>query len=111
MLALLMDVDVEYKMNVMMTKDDVNKLYDTILSIPGMNEIVKIDLKISRKNVLMLTQVIERGLGRKADNEGTVLGALPDENLRELKAISDDCLQKAGLSELNEKLSIFSVVK
>ncbi len=44
----------------MLTTNDVAKVYDnyikvygTILSIPGMNETVKIDLKISRKNVLL----------------------------------------------------------
>jgi hypothetical protein len=30
----------------MLTTDEVAKVYDTILSIPGMNEKVKIDLKI-----------------------------------------------------------------
>jgi hypothetical protein len=43
----------------MLSTDDVAKVYDTILSIPGMNEIVKIDLKITRKNVLLLNRVME----------------------------------------------------
>ncbi len=34
----------------MIAKNDVAKLYDTILSIPGMNDEVKISLKISRKH-------------------------------------------------------------
>ena len=48
-----------------MTTNDVARVYDTIMSIPGMNETVKIDMRISRKNVLLLNSVIERGLNDK----------------------------------------------
>lgn len=89
----------------MFTTNDVAKVYDTILSIPGMNEVVKIDLKISRKNVLLLNQVIERGLSAKDDDKSSaLLGNVPEESLLELKNLSDECLQKAGLIELSEKL-------
>lgn len=90
----------------MLSTNDVVKVYDTILSIPGMNETVKIDLKISRKNVLLLSSVIERGLSIKEDDKSSkLLNSVPKENLNELKALAADCLQKAGLVELNEKLS------
>ncbi len=46
----------------MFSTTDIAKIYDTVLSIPGMNETVKIDLRIPRKNVLLLLKVIERGL-------------------------------------------------
>lgn len=89
----------------MFTTNDVAKVYDTILSIPGMNEVVKIDLKISRKNVLLLNQVIERGLSAKDDDKSSaLLGNIPEESLLELKNLSEECLQKAGLIELSEKL-------
>jgi len=45
----------------MLTTNDVAKVYDTILSPPGMNETVKIDLRISRRSVLLLNSVITRG--------------------------------------------------
>lgn len=93
----------------MFTTNDVAKVYDTILSIPGMNEVVKIDLKISRKNVLLLNQVIERGLSAKEDDKSSVLlGNVPEESLVELKNLSEECLQKAGLIELSEKLKALS---
>lgn len=93
----------------MFTTNDVAKVYDTILSIPGMNEVVKIDLKISRKNVLLLNQVIERGLSAKDDDKSSVLlGNVPEESLLELKNLSEECLQKAGLIELSEKLKALS---
>ena len=76
----------DLKRVMMLTTNDVAKVYDTILSIPGMNDTVKIDLRISRKNLLLLNHVIERGLVVKDDekNEG-LLSNIPDENLEELK--------------------------
>ncbi len=90
----------------MLTTTDVAKVYDTILSIPGMNDTVKIDLKISRRNVLLLNSVIERGLTVKdvEDKSSSLLDIVPKETLHELSALSEDCLKKAGLSELSEKL-------
>ncbi|TRX32551.1 hypothetical protein FNW52_16830 [Flavobacterium sp. ZT3R18] len=93
----------------MLTTNDVAKVFDTILSIPGMNEVVKIDLKISRKNVLLLNHVIERGLSAKEDDKSSILlTSVPQENLQELKLFGDECLQKAGLIELSEKLKTLS---
>ena len=90
----------------MLTSDDVARVYDTILSIPGMNETVKIDLRISRKNILLLNHVIERGLViKESEKNGELLASVPEENLEELRAIADEYLQKAGLIELKEKLS------
>ncbi len=91
----------------MLTTNDVAKVYDTILSIPGMNETVKIDLKISRRNVLLLNSVIERGLTVKDadDKSSNLLDIVPKETLQELSNLSNDCLLKAGLTELSEKLN------
>ncbi|OCB71258.1 hypothetical protein B0A79_22680 [Flavobacterium piscis] len=91
----------------MMTTNDVAKVFDTVLSIPGMNDVVKIDLKISRKNVLLLNHVIERGLSAKDNDKPSILmTSIQEENLQELKLFGEECLQKAGLIELSEKLSL-----
>ncbi|PLK44916.1 hypothetical protein [Emticicia sp. TH156] len=96
----------------MLTTSDVAKVYDTILSIPGMNETVKIELRIARKNVLLLNQVIELGLAAKEDEKSPgLLSSVPPDSLQELKALSEDCLQKAGLTELSEKLSTLGNAK
>jgi hypothetical protein len=96
----------------MLTTNDVAKVFDTILSIPGMNETVKIDFKISRKNVLLLNSVIKRGLSSKDDEKSlNLLGNIPEETLKELNALADDCLTKAGLTELSEKLNSFGAGK
>lgn len=90
----------------MLAKHDVAKIYETLLSIPGMNEEVKVPLKISRKNLLLLTKVIERGLnGKESDDKSiSVLDIVAAETLQQLGEISGQLLHKAGLAEMNEKL-------
>ena len=36
--------------------------------------------------------------------------SVPEENLQELKLFGEECLQKAGLVELSEKLKILSEI-
>ncbi len=86
----------------------IAKIYDTVLSIPGMNENVKIELRIPRKNVLLLSKVIERGLSAKDGTEQeNILDIAPEETLKELSEISDELVRKAGLTDMNEKLKSF----
>lgn len=91
----------------MITKNEVARVFDTIMSIPGMSESVKIDLKISRKNVLLLSHLIEKGLLLEKD-ESSLLANITSDGFDELKNLSQECLQKAGLVELNDKLLSFS---
>jgi hypothetical protein len=96
------------KKNNMQTTNTIAKVFETILSIPGMNENVKIQLTIPRKNVLVLSKVIELGLLRKDNNEESIiLDMTPKETLDELIEIPNDLLKKAGLIEMNEKLKSF----
>mgnify|MGYP001546527432 CR=1 FL=1 len=93
----------------MLTTSDVAKVYDTILSIPGMSETVKIDMRISRKNVLLLHSVLKRGLTTKDDDKSSaLLENIPPESLQELHVIADEYLTKVGLIELSEKLKRLS---
>ena len=88
----------------MATKSVIAQMYDMILSIPGMGEMVKIDLKISRKNALLLNNVIERGLSANdADGDG-LLANIPKEILDELRTTSNEFLEKSGLTEFSEKV-------
>ncbi|SOD17751.1 hypothetical protein [Pedobacter xixiisoli] len=85
----------------------VGQMYDMILLIPGMMEAVKIDLRISRKSVLLLSSVIERGLSGKDDEkDGGILASIPEDALVELKTIAQECLEKAGLTDLSSKLKL-----
>ncbi|RXM42690.1 hypothetical protein [Flavobacterium sp. YO12] len=89
----------------MLTENDAVQIFDTIMSIPAMNEMVRMDLKISRKNVLLLYHVIERGINENEGSLSILLKSVPKENTAELKQLSEECLQRAGLAELNQKLS------
>ncbi len=92
----------------MSTTNTIAKVFETVLSIPGMNDNVKIQLSIPRKNVLLLSKVIERGLaGKDGLNDDNILDIAPKETMEELNAISNELLKKAGLIEMNEKLKSF----
>ena len=70
-----------------------------------MNETVKLNIQISRKNVLLLNRIIERGLTIKdSDKSSSLMDIFSKESLQELGTFSDECLKKAGLVDLNEKL-------
>jgi hypothetical protein len=93
----------------MLAKNDVARIYDTVLSIPGMNENVKVNLQTSRKNLLLLNKVIERGLKAKETDEKvlSILDIVSKESLDELTSIGIQLLDKAGLLEMDEKLKGF----
>jgi hypothetical protein len=92
----------------MISSSDVAKVYDTILSIPGMNDTVKLELKITRKNILLLDQVIAKGLNGKEDRESaSFLELVSPEVAQKLSMLAADCLQKVGLTVLSEKLKAF----
>ena len=89
----------------MITKVELVRLYETLLSIPGMNDPVRLDLKIPRKNVLLLSQVIRRGLLSNGDStEGTLLGLIAPGALQDVERLAGELLEKAGLTEMQEKL-------
>jgi hypothetical protein len=87
-----------------MGKDVLGTVYETLLCSPGMNEAVKIDLKISRKTILLLSSLIENGTGDKETLGPGLIGLIPEEDREELKSFGDECLKKAGLKELSEKI-------
>ncbi|EHQ25574.1 hypothetical protein [Mucilaginibacter paludis] len=86
------------------------QVYETLLCSPGMNEAVKVDVKINRKTVLLLNSVIERGLSVKDGEQSQgLLELIPKETVEELKQFSDECLKKAGLTELSEKMKSWNL--
>jgi hypothetical protein len=84
----------------------LGKIFDTILAIPGMNQVIKVDLRLSRKNILLLSKVIERGLNVK-DGKESVLDIVPQGILQELQEVPTELLKKAELTDMNEKLKNF----
>lgn len=88
-----------------MNANDLKQVYGVLLSSPEMNVPVKIDVKINKRTVLLLSQVIDKGLNVKGDHPGNgMIEAANKEELEELQKLSADCLEKAGLTEFSEKL-------
>ena len=79
-------------------------VYETLLCSPGMNEAVKIDVRVSRKSILLLNSVIENGLNKDGGQADGLLELVPQEDIIELRSFAEECLKKAGLTELNEKM-------
>ncbi|WP_048906293.1 hypothetical protein [Pedobacter sp. V48] len=95
----------------MTTKTEGTLIYDALLSVPWMNEHVKVDLKISRKQILLLSQVILEGIQATDGMLSELLAILPKESSSELKQQVVEFLQKAGLSELEGKLKTLEAGK
>ncbi|TXJ24905.1 MAG: hypothetical protein E6Q24_15265 [Chitinophagaceae bacterium] len=90
----------------MLSVKDVAIVYETLLATPGMNDTVKVSLHIPRKQVLLLSKLIEIGMEARSDEgKPTVLSAADAATLEELAALSGELLKKAGLTEMNEKIN------
>lgn len=88
-----------------MMENEMTKVYDAILCAPGMSDVVKIDLKPSRKTILLLKQLVASFNGKKKDDKSTLLTNVSPESLVELEEFINGCLEKAGLVEFSEKLA------
>jgi len=86
-----------------MTNLPLDSVYETLMAVPGMHDSVKIDFKIPRKTILLLTEVIARGMNQKTDLENGIL-QISKESADELNSIIKDSLEKAGLTELSQRL-------
>lgn len=80
-----------------------------MLSAPGMDVEVKVDLRINRKTALFLVNVIEKGLNKKGDPGYDLLSLSPVVSREELADIAKGILDKAGLAEMNGKLKAIAL--
>jgi len=82
-----------------------SKIFETVLSSPGMTEKCKIVLLLSRQNILLLTRLIESGLLTNEQSFGDeIIAALAKESVEEFKTIHEEILRKSNLTEFYEKL-------
>ena len=82
-----------------------SKIFETILSSPGMTEKCKIVLTISRQNILVLGRLIEAGcLSDNTAFKDEVMAVLSIESLDEFKAIHEEILRKGNLSDFYQRL-------
>lgn len=93
------------KSEVMYPGNDKLKIYETVLSSPGMGEKCKIILQLSRQNILLLSRIIELGIEvDKKEMNGDILMLLSKEGLEEFTKLIDEILNKGGLTDFYEKL-------
>lgn len=86
---------------------DKSKVFETILSSPGMTEKCKVVLQLSRQNVLLLSRLIEAGLLTKEQPfEDEIIRALPKESVDEFKVIHEEILRKSELTDFYERLKL-----
>ncbi|SIN77245.1 hypothetical protein [Chitinophaga niabensis] len=86
-----------------MTREEIGWLYDTVVSIPGMELKLKLTTQPSRKLVLILSQIIDQAVARKKGEGTDLLSFLPEE-AEALKELSKEFLEKAELTGLAQKL-------
>lgn len=77
-------------------------MYEVLLCSPGMNESVKVNLQMSRKEIFLLSRVIEAGLNSGAADGMASL--ISDESKQAYRVVVEEILKKAGLSDFVEKL-------
>lgn len=96
-----------------MSKETMNggkekfKIFDTIMQSPGMSETCKINLSISRQNVLLLGRLIEKSLLQKENLfQDEIIDVVPQESIAEFQSIHEEILRKAGLTDFYQKLKL-----
>lgn len=86
---------------------DKSKIFETVLSSPGMTEKCKIVLQLSRQNILLLSRLIEVGLLTKEHGfNDEIIQAFPKETAEEFQAIHEEILRKAELTEFYGRLKL-----
>ena len=89
------------------TSKEKSKIFQAILSSPGMSEKCKINLLISRQNILLLSRIIEAGLISNDNRfEDEIIDALPKDSLSEFKLIHEEILKKGELTDFYERLKM-----
>jgi hypothetical protein len=89
----------------MLTGKEVTLLYETLLANQWMDQVVRVDLKLSRRDVLALSKLIEIGL--KGENQAAdPLLQVMIQGGEILRGIPAEILQKADLMAMSEKLSM-----
>jgi len=78
--------------------------YAVILKMPDLKNRVKLDIRISKKDLLFLARVIDVSLAAEVKKEDDLLALLSDETRAELKNIKDEMLKRAELEEFYGEL-------
>jgi hypothetical protein len=83
------------------------RVFETVLSSPGMNETCKIVLSPSRQTILLLSRMIEQGMeAREGEKADELLSFLSQESVNELKGMMEEMLKKSGLVDFYARLKM-----
>ncbi len=83
-----------------MNAEERARVYDTLLSAPGMEDAVRIDMKIPRKQLLVLNHILSLPDLSKASE---LLKHIDGDLFRGLKELGGAFLEKSSLVEFNAK--------
>ncbi len=84
-------------------------VYETLLCSPGMAENVKLDMRVSRKALLLLAAALESQLKGQAGAAPAVTDYFGSETVEELEKMVSDILLKSELSGLHSKLKTLQI--
>lgn len=80
------------------------KIFETLISSPGMADICKLNFQLSRQNILLVSKLIESGLATEKESADELLTILPKESKEELQAFVQHILEKSNLTDFYAKL-------
>ncbi|MEP7375703.1 MAG: hypothetical protein ABI675_20060 [Chitinophagaceae bacterium] len=84
-------------------KDKI-KIYQAVISSPGMAEKCKIGIHMSRQTIFILCRIIESGLKSEKEGENELLTLLSKEAQEEVQTVVAEFLRKSDLTDFYEKL-------
>lgn len=83
---------------------DKLKIYQAVISSPGMLERCKIGMHLSRQTIFVLCRIIENGLKTEKEGDNELLTLLSKEVLEELQGVVPEFLRKSNLTEFYDNL-------
>lgn len=89
-------------------KKEKVRLFETVLSSPGMSEKCKLQLTLSRHHILLLSRLIEVGIleGESKLDDEIISGFIFGESLEEFRSMHEEILRKANLKDFYERLKM-----
>jgi hypothetical protein len=91
-----------------MASKEMVKIYDLVLNGPGMGEEFKLNLAVSRRQLLLVCLLVEHGVNPVKERAEELAALLSKETSAELSALIPEILKKGGqgLLEFYERLKL-----
>lgn len=75
------------------------KFYELALKSPGLKEMVKVDVRLSKKSLLFFARILELGLNGNQKLDEDIMLLLPAECKEDIRKTMEDLLKKGELEE------------